>query len=249
VASPQTENGYLKIAMEIIEALARHRIPGQEMQLIWVLLRKTWGWGKKSDDIPLSQWARLTGIKRTKCCTLLNSLVAKNIVKKSSPQKGTGNANIYGFNKDFETWKSSPQKGTPSPQKGNKAVPKRVINSVPKKGLSIDTTIDTNQYILSQLLLSLILKRRNTFKKPNLQAWAKHIELMIRVDKRDPKEIEELIRWCQQDTFWQNNILSTAKLRKQYDRLALQMEENQETDYKAQAQRFIERHKNDKKED
>jgi hypothetical protein len=51
---------------------------------------------------------------------------------------------------------------------------------------------------------------------------------MIRVDKRDPKIIEKLIPWCQQDSFWQNNILSTAKLRAQYDQLLLKMNSTKE---------------------
>ena len=32
-----------------------------------------------------------------------------------------------------------------------------------------------------------------------------------------------MIEWCQTDEFWQDNILSTAKLRKQYDQLVLKM--------------------------
>ena len=74
---------------------------------------------------------------------------------------------------------------------------------------------------LAKLLLDLILNRRDSFKKPNLKTWAKYIDLMIRKDGRDPKEIERVIIWCQQDPFWQNNILSTLKLRNQYDQLAL----------------------------
>lgn len=84
---------------------------------------------------------------------------------------------------------------------------------------------NSNEFRLSELLLSLILERRNTFKKPDLQKWAKHIDLMARIDKREPEEIEKIIKWCQANAFWQNNILSTAKLRKQYDQLALKMEE------------------------
>jgi len=136
MASPQKENGYTAISNEIMEALAKYRIPGQEMQLLWVLLRKTWGWNRKSDYISLSQWARSTGIKRTKCAALLNSLIAKKVVIKDSPQKGTGKASRYRFNKDFETWKASPQKETPVPKKGLLVVPKRGTKVVPKKGLT-----------------------------------------------------------------------------------------------------------------
>ena len=74
---------------------------------------------------------------------------------------------------------------------------------------------------LSQLLLDLILQRKSDFKRPNLQKWAVHIDRMIRIDHRKPEQIERIIRWSQQDNFWQNNILSTAKLREKFDQLEL----------------------------
>jgi hypothetical protein len=80
------------------------------------------------------------------------------------------------------------------------------------------------EFGLSVLLLNSILEKRNAFKKPNLQSWAKHIDLLLRKDKRDPDEIARVIAWCQADSFWQDNILSTKKLRQQYDQLALKME-------------------------
>jgi len=87
-----------------------------------------------------------------------------------------------------------------------------------------DTDTDTDtKYLLSQLLCDLILARNPKFKKPNLEAWAKDIDRMIRIDKRDPKDIEAVIKWCQADSFWQDNILSAGKLRKQYDQLYLKM--------------------------
>lgn len=76
---------------------------------------------------------------------------------------------------------------------------------------------------LAELLLNLILASKPDFKKPNLKVWSGHIERMIRLDKRKPERIEAVIRWSQQDPFWQSNILSTAKLREQFDRLELNM--------------------------
>jgi len=75
---------------------------------------------------------------------------------------------------------------------------------------------------LAKLLLDCIEERKPDFKEPNLQTWAKHINQMIRLDKRDPTKIKAVIEWCQKDSFWQNNILSTEKLRKQFDRLEMQ---------------------------
>ena len=75
---------------------------------------------------------------------------------------------------------------------------------------------------LAQQLFDAILTRKPDFKRPDLSRWAAHIDRLIRIDKRDPRRIGEIIAWCQADDFWQNNILSTDKLRKQWDRLDLQ---------------------------
>ena len=82
---------------------------------------------------------------------------------------------------------------------------------------------NSNEFRLAELLLNLILERKSDFRKPNLQMWAVHVERMIRLDKRTPERIEAVMRWCQQDSFWQNNILSTANLREKFDQLELKM--------------------------
>lgn len=93
---------------------------------------------------------------------------------------------------------------------------------------------DTDSYQLAKLLLDLIFKQYPNFQKKRfeqpghtektLQQWAYHVDLMIRRDGRDPMDIAEVIGWAQRDAFWWKNILSTDKLRKQYDRLVIEME-------------------------
>lgn len=99
----------------------------------------------------------------------------------------------------------------PCPDSARKSGPKKLIPE------------DSFAYILAEGLYNLISARKDTFKKPNLQEWARNVDLMIRLDNRDPETIGEVIEWCQLDTFWQNNILSTKKLRIQYDQLELKM--------------------------
>ena len=82
---------------------------------------------------------------------------------------------------------------------------------------------DSAEIKLSELLLNLISKRNPNFKKPNIQKWAHHINLMMRIDNQNASDIKKVIEWCQADSFWQNNILSTEKLRKQFDQLYLKM--------------------------
>ncbi len=76
---------------------------------------------------------------------------------------------------------------------------------------------------LAELLLELIRQRKADFKEPDLDRWARDIERMIRLDRRDPQRIEAVLRWCQADPFWQSNILSGAALRRHLDRLELKM--------------------------
>jgi hypothetical protein len=82
---------------------------------------------------------------------------------------------------------------------------------------------DSLPFLLAEGLYELIKKRKIDFKKPNLQEWSRHLDLMIRKDNRDPESIAEVIEWCQQDDFWQNNVLSSKKLRIQFDQLQLKM--------------------------
>jgi hypothetical protein len=78
---------------------------------------------------------------------------------------------------------------------------------------------DSDEIRLSKLLYTLILEKDPKAKKPKLQSWAEHIDLMIRIDKRTPVEIESVIRFCQLDPFWCANILSTKKLREKFTAL------------------------------
>jgi hypothetical protein len=97
---------------------------------------------------------------------------------------------------------------------------KHDVNTLANTDTDTDTDINTS---LSELLVSLIKKNNPKFKQPNIKTWSKHIGKMIRIDKRDPKDIKEMIEWCQADTFWQSNILCTEKLREKYDQLVMKM--------------------------
>jgi hypothetical protein len=52
--------------------------------------------------------------------------------------------------------------------------------------------------------------------------WA-DMDKLLRIDKRSPDEVRSIIEWCQKDAFWNGNIRSTLKLRKQFDTLVGRM--------------------------
>jgi hypothetical protein len=77
------------------------------------------------------------------------------------------------------------------------------------------------EFLLAKFLFECILENKPTFKKPNLQEWALHIDRLIHIDRRDPSRIMDIIEKCRDDDFWNKNILSTRKLRIQFDQLEL----------------------------
>jgi hypothetical protein len=64
---------------------------------------------------------------------------------------------------------------------------------------------------------------KSNAREKSIERWAVDIDRMIRIDHRDLVEIEAILDWCQVDDFWSCNILSGATLRKQYDKLLMQM--------------------------
>jgi len=85
---------------------------------------------------------------------------------------------------------------------------------------------------LAQLLYDLIKKNTpNWYHKPNLNDWADEIRKLREIDKQPLEVIEKVIKWCQDDDFWYKNILSTTKLRKQFPKLLVQMNEKKKVPF------------------
>ena len=85
---------------------------------------------------------------------------------------------------------------------------------------------------LSGLMAEMIKKHTPDFKslkngssEKTIKRWAKDIDLMIRIDKRNPEEIEKIIIFTHTDSFWFKNVLSGSKLREQYDQLGMNMKQ------------------------
>lgn len=65
-----------------------------------------------------------------------------------------------------------------------------------------------------------------SLSEPNWVEWANTIRLMRMQDKRSHYEICELFKWANEDSFWQNNVLSPTSLRKQWDKLTTKRQRN-----------------------
>lgn len=57
----------------------------------------------------------------------------------------------------------------------------------------------------------------------NKQTWADEFRKLHEIDNRSKQDIKDVIDWATSNSFWQTNILSPKKLRKQFDTLQGQM--------------------------
>ena len=105
MASPQVENGYMKIANEIMDRLISYGLTGFELAIVLHILRKTYGYNKLEDEISISQFSRAIPrcSIRTICSSLkrLQLLKLITLVKKGNSKK---TSNLWSFNKDYDTW-------------------------------------------------------------------------------------------------------------------------------------------------
>jgi hypothetical protein len=60
-------------------------------------------------------------------------------------------------------------------------------------------------------------------KDAKVVAWTKHVRLMREQDGHTEQEIGAVIDWCQSDSFWRNQILSTENLRDKWNQLVAKM--------------------------
>ena len=60
-------------------------------------------------------------------------------------------------------------------------------------------------------------------KDPNWNAWANEIRLMRTIDRRTHRQICEMFKRVQGDSFWCKNVLSPSKLREKWDELSLKL--------------------------
>ena len=76
------------------------------------------------------------------------------------------------------------------------------------------------EFLLSELMWTLIKKNNPTFKEPNFNDWSKAFDIILNKDNRNFQEVTELIKWIYlDDEFWSSLVLSPWDLRKQYDEI------------------------------
>lgn len=186
-----------------------------------IKLMERWGWGKT---------------KLRSFLTLLQN--DSMIVKKTNRKQTVISIENYSRFQDTQTIKE------PQPNHNQTAIKPQSntinnVNNVNNNSSSEKFSSDSVEFKLSDRLRNGIRKNFPNTRLPNdtdLHKWAVHIDRMIRLDGRKPTDIEKVIDFVLLDNFWQQNILSTEKLRKQFDVLMIKADSS----YKARTQKGVE---------
>ena len=207
--SDQLENGYIKIANGVFESLIKYRIPGEQMQCLLLILRKTYGWNQLECELSLNYFVESTGINKQAVSRALKSLADKKII--SIIKKDNKSNSMYKFNKRSATWKPLSKKITLS---------KKIKPFIKKDNPPIKDNIKTIPPKIKDYVLRFIdwSKKTHNGKSPLkteslISSSCETIEKIIRIDGFDQEYVFKAIGWGCKDDFWVNQIISLAGLR------------------------------------
>jgi len=144
--TPQVEEGFVRIANELYDAILRAPFSKRELLIVLAVIRKTYGYGKKSDDMTMTQLAELTGLTRAHASETVRDLASKNVILIRDGQYGK----IIAISKTYRNWnftdrpksgtsriRTRPESGSVPSQNGIIGVPKRDPER-PESGSTID---------------------------------------------------------------------------------------------------------------
>lgn len=152
MAKPQTENGYTKLANELLEEICVYGFNASQLFIIMTVWRFTYGWKRKEHSFAVSFLQEATRLSektvKNEVATLVDNkvlTVVQEATKKTArvlsfnknyeewliPRRGVNVKQLSLFDEDSEGKDSTPQRGSVIPLKinseGNQSTPKKEI--------------------------------------------------------------------------------------------------------------------------
>lgn len=245
----QLEDGYVRTANAIVEALCKAPLTSREARVVRAVERATFGWDRSSARLSQSVLAKMTGLTSKRCSEAVNGLLAKKVLRRDG-----GSQAPIGINTRISEWDFSAQKSRVSPKrKPDPTWGLRPQNGDEKRPQDGDTNTDTTDTLepkgsrksskksspkkwgdpvdheLAEQMFAAISADLTNPKRPNMSSWANEFRLMRTRDERTVEQIRFLITWTAQHQFWSGVILSPAKLRAKWDQLEIQVKKLKES--------------------
>lgn len=124
---PKSE--YFRVKNDWWDALTAYRVPGEQMQILMYIIRKTYGWKRTEWAITITEFQKATGINRRSVFRALAALKDKNLI---GVKKAAENHVSYSFNKYYKTWVGGVKKDTRCQKSGRGGVKKAAEGGVKK---------------------------------------------------------------------------------------------------------------------
>jgi phage replication O-like protein O len=105
---PQLEDGYTRIANEILEQISQIPISGTQFRILMVIWRYTYGYNRKECEISSKFIAEASGLSERQVRRELKKLIDMNIIKVVKEATFTS-PRILAFNKYYDTWQVTKQ--------------------------------------------------------------------------------------------------------------------------------------------
>lgn len=99
MANPQPTDAHLRMAHSIGEQLMVSHFTEQQRRILDLILRLSWGCGKKQAKIPHQRDFEVVGVRESHVRAHLDWLVESKVILRD--------INTYSFNKDFDQWRVS----------------------------------------------------------------------------------------------------------------------------------------------
>ncbi|WP_428909439.1 replication protein [Niallia sp. Krafla_26] len=219
MASPQTGNGFTRIANEILDQIIKTNFNGTQYRIVMAIWRYTYGFRRKEYEMPLSFLAEKMDTTKSHVDKELDVLIERKII--SVHGVGPRRGRILGFNKNYEEWGDKP------PEQEEVETKKKEVKPKKQKILKYD---ENNTYYKMALyfhgLVSAVAKDagvEHLIKKANLQSWANDFRLLVEKDGVSKRLAKDVMDWVTKDDFWKTNVLSAKKLREKFGELAIKM--------------------------
>lgn len=99
----QLENGYTRIANEILDQMAKVKLNGSQFRILMVVWRYTYGFQRKEYPMSIKFISENTGIHKRQVQRELNALIEANVLQVSKEASFSSPATVA-FNKHFDQW-------------------------------------------------------------------------------------------------------------------------------------------------
>ncbi|SAK65689.1 Bacteriophage replication protein O [Caballeronia pedi] len=100
--SPQLEQGYTRIANELLEAITLAPFSQNQYKVILTVWRMTYGFNKQSDQLALSQIMARTGMKKPQASLAVSQLIEMRVLLADEGR----HARVLSLNKVYSKWSS-----------------------------------------------------------------------------------------------------------------------------------------------